>query len=326
MRWLMFLWWGLLAVLGLLPLASAAQAPVVGPGDITTPVPLSVWPTPEPGQSYEVRPGDTLLTIALELGLDLSDAPCAIAPNFRADQPLVIGDLLSLPPAAVTCHQVEPGETVESIAAAYFVEPAEILGLAWNRLLPNAPLEPYTYLRVPRGEIRGMAADTGPSFLTKMLDMPVDSSPYLLFAEPVSQRQPQTAVQGPVPANWPYGSGVFAWPVYGWLSQGYRYDHRAIDVAAPQGTPVTAADRGVVLRAGWNNQGYGYFVILDHQIDYLTLYAHLDRVLVSEGEVVGKGQVIGTVGTTGNSTGPHLHFEIRDFGRLINPLEILTVP
>jgi murein DD-endopeptidase MepM/ murein hydrolase activator NlpD len=81
-----------------------------------------------------------------------------------------------------------------------------------------------------------------------------------------------------------------------------------------------------VLRAGWNNQGYGYFVILDHQIDYLTLYAHLDRVLVSEGEVVGKGQVIGTVGTTGNSTGPHLHFEIRDFGRLINPLEILTVP
>ena len=112
--------------------------------------------------------------------------------------------------------------------------------------------------------------------------------------------------------------------MYGWLSQGYRYDHRAIDIAAVQGTPVTAADRGVVVRAGWNDQGYGRFVVIDHQIDYVTLYAHLDRILVHEGEIVGQGQVIGTVGSTGNSTGPHLHFEIRDFGRLTNPLELLA--
>ena len=84
--------------------------------------------------------------------------------------------------------------------------------------------------------------------------------------------------------------------------------------------------RGVVLRAGWNDQGYGRFVIVDHDLDYLTLYAHLDKILVAEGDVVAQGQVLGTVGSTGNSTGPHLHFEIRDFGRLANPLELLALP
>jgi murein DD-endopeptidase MepM/ murein hydrolase activator NlpD len=80
----------------------------------------------------------------------------------------------------------------------------------------------------------------------------------------------------------------------------------------------------VVIRAGWNDQGYGNFVIIDHNIDYLTLYAHLDQIVVKEKDVVAQGQVIGTVGSTGNSTGPHLHFEIRDFGRRINPLDLLV--
>src|SRR5690606_16753323 len=78
-----------------------------------------------------------------------------------------------------------------------------------------------------------------------------------------------------VPADWPYGSGAFAWPVYGWLTQGYRVGHSAIDIAAPLGTPITASDRGVVIRAGWSTVGYGQFVIVDHNIDYITLYAHL---------------------------------------------------
>ena len=77
------------------------------------------------------------------------------------------------------------------------------------------------------------------------------------------------------------------------------------------------------MRAGWNEQGYGNFVVIDHQIDYVTLYSHLSDILVAEGDVVGQGQMIGTVGSTGNSTGAHLHFEIRDFGRRTNPLELL---
>ena len=352
--------------------------PVVSPADISTPTPIPValpTPTASPRLSgpqaaspisaarsihdtpystltgavltYTVQAGDTVLSVALEMGIDFDEVPCAVGPTFNPEQPLVIGDVLSAPPANMICHEVLPGETVASIAAAYFVDPAQIRLLPWNQLIGRGATEPapHTHVRVPfllpgalfpgappsaadgetDDDLDGSALSDS-DFLALMLNLPVDTSPFVVFAQKGAARRPATSVVGPVPADWPYGSGDFAWPVYGWLSQSYRYDHRAIDVAAPQGSPVTAADRGVVLRAGWNNQGYGRFVIIDHKIDYITLYAHLDRVLVEEGEVVGKGQVIGTVGSTGNSTGPHLHFEIRDFGRLANPLELLAAP
>jgi murein DD-endopeptidase MepM/ murein hydrolase activator NlpD len=292
---------------------------------------------------YTVRAGDTLFTVALELGVDLEDVPCAITPDFRVDQPLVIGDTLSIPPASLACHTVQSGETLASIAAQYGSSAEQIYLLPWNRLAGDAPqavvLAPGSYLRVPlplpsvwnpssampgEGNPDGL---TSAAFLPLMLSLPTNTSPFAVLGQGSGMaRKPQQSVLGPVPADWPYGSGLFTWPVYGWLSQGYRYDHRAIDVAATQGTPVTAADRGVVVRAGWNDQGYGRFVVVDHQIDYVTLYAHLDRILVAEGDIVGQGQVLGTVGSTGNSTGPHLHFEIRDFGRLSNPLELLSLP
>ncbi|MBE2239007.1 MAG: M23 family metallopeptidase [Caldilineaceae bacterium] len=360
---------GVLALLALgRPISAQPPVPIISPTDVTTPTPGPLhFPTPTPAMppdgaapdatapadlaaasfsarsihldadtplTYIVKPGDTLFTVALEMGIDLDDAPCAVRQDFTANQPLVIGDVLAAPPANVVCHEVLPGETIASIAAAYFVDAEEIRAIAWNQApAADIPLPPGAHLRVP---LPLAGARTAPplhagaisdfDFLAIMLDMPIDTSPFVVFAQRGETRKTENSVLGPVPADWPYGSGAFTWPVYGWLSQGYRYDHRAIDVAAPQGTPVTAADRGVVLRAGWNQQGYGRFVIVDHKIDYVTLYAHLDRVLVEEGEIVGQGQVLGTVGSTGNSTGPHLHFEIRDFGRLTNPLELLAMP
>ncbi|BAM01075.1 MULTISPECIES: M23 family metallopeptidase [Caldilinea] len=343
----------LAAALALLRVGKA-QVPVITPADVSTPTPTPLaLPTPTPSEpdlaisqfvartlhvagdapiTYTVQPGDTLFSVALEMGLDLQDVPCAVGPTFTVDRPLVIGDVLSVPPANVICHEVQPGETIVSIAARYRVDPAQIRSLPWNRLPleGEARLLPRTHLRVPLNVPLQMPSgqsgtDAELDFLLTMLNMPISTSPFVVFAQKSAARQPATPI-GPLPADWPYGSGRFTWPVYGWLSQGYRFDHRAIDIAAPQGTPVTAADRGVVLRAGWNNQGYGRFVVIDHKIDYVTLYAHLDRIFVQEGEIVGQGQVIGTVGSTGNSTGPHLHFEIRDFGRLTNPLELLTAP
>jgi len=345
----------LAALLWLLVILSrvSAQAPVITPNDVATPTPGAPrFPTATPSAmpattvsaqsihlagdapiTYTVQPGDTLFTVALEMGIDLEEAPCAVAPSFTIDQPLVIGDVLAAPPANMLCHRVQPGETLAVIAAQYLLHPDQIRAVAWNRLPASdaAPLPPGTHVRVPLllpspegGSTAGGLADT--DFLAIMLNSPINTSPFVVFAQRSATRKPVQSVAGPLPADWPYGSGHFTWPVYGWLSQSYRYDHRAIDIAAPQGAPVTAADRGVVLRAGWNHQGYGQFVIIDHKIDYVTLYAHLDRVLVQEGEVVGQGQVIGTVGSTGNSTGPHLHFEIRDFGRLANPLELLVAP
>lgn len=333
------------------------QVPIVAPDAVSTPVSVqnpNHNETPLP--IYVVKAGDTLWSVALEIGLDLASMPCAVAPDFAPDQPLVIGDPVELLPSDQWCHTVAPGETLATIGARYGATPAQIYAVPWNQLqatpLPAVQVTPGRHLRVPLKSLlarstgahdggEGMPVDDSSSFLTWMLQQPVDTSPFAVlavggpFAEHIQQTRQLTdravrvvdqagAATGPLPANWPYGSGVFTWPLAGWLTQGYRYDHRALDIAAPSGTLVTAADRGVVRRAGWNNQGYGLFVIIDHNIDYVTLYAHLSDVLVEEGQVVAQGELIGKVGSTGNSTGPHLHFEIRDFGRLTNPLELLT--
>lgn len=279
---------------------------------------------------YVVQEGDTLWSVSIEMGLDLGETICAVAPDFLPTEPLVVGDVLEAPALGVRCHQVQEVETPVQIAEQYGVDVQAIVEESWNRIAWEAvgePLPTGSHVRVPSGGASaalgdGAVADVeADSFLTFMLEQPVSVSPYMAYSVGGPRAGPR---EEPVPASWPYGSGQFTWPVYGWLSQGYRNDHRAIDIAAQTGTFVTAADRGVVIRAGWNNQGYGQFVVIDHNIDYITLYAHLDQVLVKEGEVVGQGQIIGTVGSTGNSTGPHLHFEIRDFGRRINPIELLA--
>lgn len=314
-----------------------AQAPILRPEDVATPTPTQaviLLPTPTPpagtppaqspvepqvrARGYTVQPDDTLWTVALEMGVDLEDAPCLVTPDFRLQEPLVIGDWLEPLPVGWRCHRVAEGENLAQVAAQYGVDTLQVRAVAWNRLpanaAPDSPLAPDSYVRVP-----GQPAQASGGFMAFMLDQPLAVSPYMAYAVGGSGVTAAVAV----PAAWPYGSGRFTWPVYGWLSQGYREDHPALDIAAPAGAFVTAADRGVVIRAGWNEQGYGNFVVIDHHIDYVTLYSHLADVLVKEGEVVAQGQIIGTVGSTGNSTGAHLHFEIRDFGRRANPLELL---
>ena len=96
------------------------------------------------------------------------------------------------------------------------------------------------------------------------------------------------------------------------------YGHRGLDVAAPSGTPIKAAAGGTVTTAGWNNS-YGYMVIVSHGNGVQTVYAHCSQLLSSVGQSVAQGQVIGKVGSTGYSTGPHLHFEIRVNGVLQDP-------
>lgn len=98
--------------------------------------------------------------------------------------------------------------------------------------------------------------------------------------------------------------------------------HRGIDIARPSNYSILASDNGVVTAAGWDGS-YGYRVIINHNNGYQTLYAHLSNIYVSVGQVVPKGSVIGKMGSTGNSTGIHLHFEVTRNGKLINPLSVL---
>ncbi len=120
--------------------------------------------------------------------------------------------------------------------------------------------------------------------------------------------------------------GRFAWPARGELTScfGYRWGrlHAGIDIANDPGSPVRAAQNGRVVFTGWLG-GYGYTVVVEHGRGYETLYGHLSDYLVAAGEYVRTGQVVGHMGSTGYSTGPHLHFEIRAQGYPVNPLGLL---
>lgn len=128
------------------------------------------------------------------------------------------------------------------------------------------------------------------------------------------------------------GTGRFVFPANGNISSGfgnrhhpvlgYSRFHAGVDFAASQGTPIYAADSGRVIFSGWYG-GYGQAVIIDHGGGISTLYAHASRLLVSEGQAVQQGQAIGAVGSTGLSTGPHLHFEVRQNGNPVNPVAYL---
>lgn len=128
----------------------------------------------------------------------------------------------------------------------------------------------------------------------------------------------------------PVGDG-YLWPVqgrissaFGWRSisvAGNRF-HGGIDIAAASGTPVRAARGGVIARAGWVG-AYGFLVVVDHGSGWETRYAHLSRIDVALGERIMQGAVVGLVGSTGASTGPHLHFEVRHHGVALDPLPFL---
>ncbi len=130
------------------------------------------------------------------------------------------------------------------------------------------------------------------------------------------------------------GNGKFVWPsaVSKKITSpfGYRIHpifgtkklHRGLDIGAPMGSDVLAGEAGVVVTAGYNNS-YGYYITINHGSGYVTLYAHNSKLLVSKGDMVAKGQVIAKCGSTGNSTGPHIHFEVQINGKLVNPLNYL---
>ena len=129
-----------------------------------------------------------------------------------------------------------------------------------------------------------------------------------------------------------HGSGQFSWPVYGGITSpfGWRVHpiwhsqifHAGIDIAADYGEPVVAADSGTVIYAGWMG-GYGNAVMIDHGGGLVTLYGHNSSLTVGVGENVARGQTIALAGSTGNSTGPHCHFEVRVHGDVVEPLNYL---
>jgi len=125
------------------------------------------------------------------------------------------------------------------------------------------------------------------------------------------------------PTPQPSLDSPFAWPLVGPITQYFSDGHRAIDIGAPYGSPVYAGREGWVIRSGWARTGYGYTVIVDHGEGLLSLYSHMKGEWVNVGDWVERGQLIGEVGSTGHSSGPHVHFEVRIDGERVNPLDHL---
>lgn len=242
--------------------------------------------------TYTVQAGDTVLTIAALFGLQPTTIMWANPEVEDAPDLLRIGQELIILPIDGVYHTVAEGETVETIAEKYKADPEAIKSCPYNGLQP--PLYRLTAgmrLIVPGGE-----------------------KPYI--------PKKVTVYEGPIPEG-AYGTGRFQRPVFGTITQGHWYGHRAIDIGAPTGSAVFAADSGFVSFAGWTDVGYGYLVVIDHGNGFTTYYAHLSAIYVYEGQPVERGQVIGAVGSTGWSTGPHLHFEVRYSGVQQNPLAYL---
>lgn len=241
---------------------------------------------------YRVEPGDSVLGIAEKFGLKGTSLLWANEKLEQNPDFLQIGQELVILPVDGVYHTVAKGETIESIAKLYKVEPVAITGYVGNNLKEPYTLEPGQKLIVPGG------------------------------IKPYVPRIVQVYT-GPIPLGAKKGSGKFVWPMSGIITQRYWVGHQAIDIAAPRGTTVVAADSGFVAHVESSNTGYGRMVIIDHGNGYQTLYAHLNAFYVDVGQSVAKGEAIGQCGNTGNSTGPHLHFEIQLNGVRLNPLNYL---
>lgn len=243
--------------------------------------------------TYVVQSGDTIYGIAGKFGLDPETIMWSNPDLENAPDLLSVGQELTILPVNGVYHQVGEGDTIQSIADTFKVDPAAIIGYPLNQLDPDNPvISAGQWVVVPGG-----------------------SKPFIPRAV--------VAYTGEIPEGSNKGSGAFSWPASGTIYQGYFPWHPAIDIAAYIGAPVLAADSGYVIAAGWSDVGYGYHIVIDHSNGYQTLYAHLNAIYVNAGENVALGQQIGEMGNTGNATGPHLHFEVRQSTVQRNPIGFL---
>ena len=230
---------------------------------------------------------------------------------------------------------VREGDTLLSLAYR-FQRPLDVMACA----LPagrdaREPLHPGEVVFIPpresvchvvgRGQTLGLIARAYGVGIGDIVAQPQNGFTAAPYEVVPGQRVLVPLARGVTVEPWSYGDGQFTWPVHGVISQGWKPEHPALDLAADAGTIVVAADTGVVEQAGWNTQGYGWLVIIDHRNGYRTYYAHLKSIWIGTGDRVVEGQPIGLVGSTGNSTGPHVHFEVRDYGVRVDPRGVLPV-
>lgn len=224
---------------------------------------------------YVVRSGDTLSDIAKMFGISTNTIVWA---NDIKKSLLKEGQELVILPISGVRHTVKSGDTLKSIATKYKADIDDIL--LYNGLIAHTKVKPGDVIIIPDGVISAT----------------------------------QTSLAKASGAQtYPVYSGYYLRPIVGGIKSQGIHGHNGVDLASPTGTPILASADGkvIVSRTGGRNGGYGLYVVISHGNGTQTLYAHMSRNNVSVGQNVARGQVIGAVGNTGKSTGPHLHFEVR---------------
>ncbi len=242
-------------------------------------------------ENYTVRPGDTISSIAELFGVSINtilwENKLTVRSTIRPEQTLVI------PPVSGISHKIAKGDTVAKIASRYKTDSEKIK--EFNKLADDGSLKVGEKIFVPDG--------TPP---------PPPPPPPRRIASPKTILIPTTP---------PNTSVRYVWPTaVSRITQYFHWRHPGVDIAGPSGTPIYAADDGIVEYAGWG-KGYGLQVVINHGDGVRTRYAHSSKLLVNRGDQVSKGQNIALMGSTGRSTGPHIHFEIYINGKRVNPLD-----
>jgi murein DD-endopeptidase MepM/ murein hydrolase activator NlpD len=247
---------------------------------------------------YIVQAGDSVSTIAASFGVSVNTI--LWENDLNAYSLIRPGNKLAILPMSGIAHKVVRGDTLGTVASKYGVEANTILET--NKLASAEMLSVGQKLIIPGGK-KTYYASSRSSGNTSAVSLIKD------LLKPQDLRS--TA------------SNKLAWPTVGArITQYFSWRHHAVDIANKTGTPIYACDTGVVEVAGWGT-GYGNQIVVDHGGGRKSRYGHLSKFYVKKGEAVKKGEVIGLMGSTGNSTGPHLHFEYIINGIKYNPLNYL---
>lgn len=258
-------------------------------------------------ENYTVARGDSVFAIAKNFDLEPETVLWANY-DVMQDDPhnLKPGMELTIPPTNGIYYQWKDGDTLDAVANEYKASVDDILGWPGNDIdLTNPKVNPGSWVMIPGGQ-REFVQWLIPTIATGSSGT--------------------SNISGNACPGGAVGSGAFVWPADNHYLSGNDYwsGHLGIDIAAGEGAPVYAADSGVVTMAqGGDNYGYGNVIQIDHGNGYSTLYAHLSNIGVSVCQSVYAGEWIGAAGSTGNSTGSHLHFEVRQGGGFINPWFVL---